>query len=175
MPCIFADVGKNRHNGVMSAYSVTLASGRKIVVPDETEQAILKSAAKYSVPLWDYRIEKVLKLSQNQWIFPDSVLKARERLAINEYGISCLAWKLFNRGYEQHAELYANHPQTYPDHPRHFGYQVVPLVDEDAAEQHIGWVRIDGCTNADRNHAVFIEFTLLDLFAPVPLPAVYEK
>ena len=158
----------------MITLNVTLPSGRTVVLPDETVLAIQKSAAKYPTALWDYRIEKVLKLSANQWVFPDNILKAQARWETHSYGISCLAWKLFNRGYSQFAQLYPQHPKLYPDYPSELGRNVIPLVDEDAAEQHVGWVRVDGTTHADSNYAVFIEFTLLQLFEGRPLLEAYK-
>jgi len=63
--------------------------------------------------------------------------------------------------------------QTYPNHPRHLGKDVIPLVDEDEQSQQIGWVRINQSTAMDHNFAVFVQFTLLDLFEHQPLPGEY--
>jgi hypothetical protein len=88
-------------------------------------------------------------------------------------GIIATGWKLFNRGWLAAAEAYFVDSITYPNHPRHLGRDVIPLVDEDQDSQQIGWVRINQYTTMDANFAVFVQFTLLDLFAPHPLPPEY--
>lgn len=51
---------------------------------------------------------------------------------------------------------------------------MIPLVDEDQGSAQIGWARIEQSTVMDQHYAVFVQFTLLDLFAPKPLPAEYQ-
>ena len=46
-------------------------------------------------------------------------------------------------------------------------------MDEDRDSQQIGWVRINQYTQMDESFAVFVQFTLLDLFAPRALPPEY--
>lgn len=156
--------------------TVTLSTGRIVLLPDETSAAIAQSAAKYSEPLWDYRPEKVLKLGGHQWIFPESSAAAQTAFTAHPYGISGLAWKLFNRGYLAHADAYYLDGVTYPNHPHEYGRNVIPLVDEDedADSQQVGWVRIDSVSAADAQYAVFIQFTIVEMFAPRPLPAEYQ-
>lgn len=158
----------------MTAYEVTFPNQQTIVLPPTTIAAIEQSKAKYATPLWQYRAERVLKLGAHQWIYPPDVATAQSVLASHPPGIVCFAWKLFNRGWLAAAEAYFVDSTTYPNHPRHLGQHVIPLVDEDNASQQIGWVRIQQYTSADSNYAVFVEFTLLELFDPRPLPAEYS-
>lgn len=157
----------------MSSYIVTFPNQQTLVLPASTGAAIEQSKAKYTAPLWHYRAERVLKLGAHQWIYPGDVATARMLLASHPFGINALAWKLFNRGWLAASEAYFVDTATYPNHPRHLGQNVIPLVDEDNASQQIGWVRIQQYTEMDSNFAVFVEFTLLALFEPRPLPAEY--
>ena len=109
----------------------------------------------------------------HQWIYPRGVTAAQGLFAQHPTGIIATAWKLFNRGWLAAAEAYRLDTLRYPNHPRHFGRDVVPLVDEDGDSQQIGWVRINQYTKMDHNFAVFVQFTLLDVFEPRPLPAEY--
>ena len=88
-------------------------------------------------------------------------------------GIVATAWKLFNRSWQEAAEAYRLDTVRYPNHPRHFGRDVIPLVDEDRDSQQIGWVRINQYTQTDINFAIFVQFTMLDMFEPQPLPPEY--
>jgi hypothetical protein len=157
----------------MSTHSVTFPNQQTIVVPAQTMAAIQQANAKYTTPLWHYRAERTLKLGGHQWIYPSTVVMARELVALHPMGIIATAWKLFNRGWLAAAEAYFIDSVTYPNHPRHFGREVIPLVDEDQDSQQIGWVRINHYTAMDSNFAVFVQFTLLDLFEPRPLPPEY--
>ncbi|MEZ4661713.1 MAG: hypothetical protein R2911_29530 [Caldilineaceae bacterium] len=87
-------------------------------------------------------------------------------------GIIATAWKLFNRSWRHGGGILFDHTR-YPEHPRHLGKTWAPLVDEDNDSQQIGWVRINQVTLADENYAVFVQFTLLELFPARPLPAAY--
>ena len=155
------------------SYPVVFPNQQTILLPPETIAAILSSTAKYDKPLWHYRAEKVLKLGGHQWIFPSSSAGAAELCAAHPSGIIATAWKLFNRGWLSAAEEYFVDSQRYPNHPRHFGQNVIPLVDEDNGSQQIGWVRINQYTQADENYAVFVQFTLLEMFAARTLPSEY--
>lgn len=162
----------------MPPYSVTFPNGQTITLPPATVAAIAQSSAKYTAPLWHYRAERVLKLGAHQWIYPVDLATAQAVFALHPYGILCTAWKLFNRGWLAAAEAYWLDAVTYPHHPRHLGRHVIPLVDEDSnvvpgGSAQIGWVRVEQITTADQQHAVFVQFTLLDLFAPQALPAAY--
>ena len=158
----------------MSNYLVTFPNQWTITLPPMSMAAIDKAKAKYAEPLWLYREERVLKLGGHQWIYPGDVSAARSLFALYPHGIVATAWKLFNRGWLSSAEAYFVDTQRYPNHPRHLGEGVIPLVDEDQDSQQIGWVRIDQSTRMDHNYAVFVQFTLLDLFAPRLLPHEYE-
>lgn len=158
----------------MTVYQVTFPNQQTLVLPPTTVAAIAQSKAKYATPLWQYRAERVLKLGAHQWIYPQDVATAQAVLASHPQGIVGFAWKLFNRGWLAAAEAYFVDGATYPNHPRHLGQHVIPLVDEDNASQQIGWVRIHQYTSADSNYAVFVEFLLLELFDPRPLPAEYS-
>ena len=155
------------------SYQVTFPNQQQIILPSTTVDAILKSKAKYDKPLWQYRAERVLKLGNHQWIFPASVAEASTLFATYPSGIVATAWKLFNRGWLSAAEEYFVDNARYPNHPRHLGQGVIPLVDEDNNSQQIGWVRINHYTQADENYAVFVQFTLLEMFAACSLPAEY--
>jgi hypothetical protein len=157
----------------MNTCHVTFPNQQTIELPTETIAAIGRSSAKYAEPLWLFREERVLKLGGHQWIYPQSVAAAREIFALHPSGIIVTAWKLFNRGWSSGAEAYFVDTQRYPNHPRHLGKNVIPLVNEDDNSQQIGWVRINQYTTMDRNYAIFVQFTLLDLFAPRVLPAEY--
>ena len=157
----------------MTSYTITFPNQQTVVLPARTVEAIEQSKAKYAAPLWQYRPERVLKLGGHQWIYPDDVATARQLFATYPTGIIATAWKLFNRGWLSAAEAYFVDTITYPNHPRHLGRDVIPLVDEDNSSQQIGWVRINQYTAMDRHFAVFVQFTLLDLFEPRPLPAEY--
>ena len=159
----------------MTSYQVTFPNHHTIPLPAKTITAIEFSKAKYAEPLWQYRAERLLKLGAHQWIYPGDVATARELFALHPNGIIATAWKLFNRGWLDGADAYYLDTQTYPNHPRHFGKDVLPLVDEDQQSQQIGWVRINQSTTMDHNFAVFVQFTLLDLFEPRPLPAEYVE
>jgi len=156
---------------------VTWPDGQQIALPATTVAAINQSSAKYAKPLWHFRAEKVLKLGAHQWIFPADPAAAQNICSLHTAGIRCMAWKLFNRGWAGAAEAYFLDQATYPEHPRHLGRGVIPLVDED--EKHfdnaqIGWVRIEQSTVADQQFAIFVQFTLLDLFPPRALAPVYQ-
>jgi hypothetical protein len=154
-------------------YQVTFSNHHTIQLPAETSAAIERAKAKYAEPLWLFREERVLKLGGHQWIYPGNVAAARELVALHPAGIIATAWKLFNRGWLAAAEAYFVDTQRYPNHPRHLGIGVIPLVDEDRDSQQIGWVRINQYTTMDDNYAIFVQFTLLDLFEPRILPAEY--
>lgn len=157
----------------MTTQSVTFPNQQTMRLPEQTIAAIEQAKAKYPTPLWHYRAERTLKLGGHQWIYPNSPATARELFARHPTGIMATAWKLFNRGWQAAAEAYFVDSATYPNHPRHFGRDVIPLVDEDQESQQIGWVRIYQYTAADHNFAVFVQFTLLDLFTPRALPIEY--
>lgn len=144
-----------------------------VTLPRETAEAITKSQSKYQQPLWQFRAEGVLKLGGHQWIYPSNPLQSAEIHALYPHGLLCTAWKLFNRSWSASAEAYFVDTSKYPNHPRHFGQGVVPLVDEDQDGQQIGWVRILQQTQTTEDYAVFVQFLLLDLFPPTPLPAEY--
>lgn len=157
----------------MTHYEVTFPNHHTIQLPTKTITEIERSKAKYAEPLWQFREERVLKLGAHQWIAPSDLDTAHSLFAQHPTGIIATAWKLFNRGWLAYAEAYFVDTQTYPNHPRHLGKDVIPLVDEDRQSQQIGWVRINQYTTADHNFAVFVQFTLLDLFAHRPLPPEY--
>lgn len=157
----------------MSIYQITLPNQQILVLPERTVAAIAQAKAKYPTPLWSYRAERTLKLGGHQWIYPENVATARSLFAQHPTGLMATAWKLFNRGWLAAAEAYFVDAATYPHHPRHLGLHVIPLVDEDQDGQQIGWVRINQYTTADDNYAVFVQFTLLDLFEPQALPREY--
>lgn len=157
----------------MANYRVTFPNQHTVELPAATSAAIERAKAKYTVPLWLFRAERVLKLGEHQWIYPGGSAAAQGLFAQHPTGIVATAWKLFNRSWQDAAEAYRLDTQRYPNHPRHFGQDVIPLVDEDRHSQQIGWVRIDRYTQADKNFAVFVQFTLLDMFDPRPLPAEY--
>ncbi len=154
-------------------YSVILPNQHTLELPNLTLRAIQQAKAKYATPLWQFRAEKVLKLGGHQWIYPHDVTTARELFALHPIGLTVTAWKLFNRGWAGAMEAYWLDTVTYPNHPRHWGPQVMPLVDEDENSQQIGWLRFEQSTVIDDNFAVFVQFTLLDLFAPRALPVEY--
>lgn len=156
-----------------SPATVTFPNGHMITLLPATIDAIRQSSAKYTSPLWHYRAERVLKLGAHQWIYPNDLATAHAVFAHYPHGLLCTAWKLFNRGWLAAAEAYYLDPVTYPHHPRQLGRNVIPLVDEDNGSAHIGWARIDQWTPADEHFACFVQFTLLDLFAPRPLSAEY--
>ncbi|MBX3010442.1 MAG: hypothetical protein KF832_03005 [Caldilineaceae bacterium] len=158
----------------MTSYQVTFPNQQTLLLPATTATAILAAKAKYPTPLWQYRAERTLKLGGHQWIYPTDVAAAQRINALHDTGIIGTAWKLFNRGWAAAAEAYWLDTATYPDHPRHFGAGVIPLVDEDQAAQQIGWVRILQATTADEHFAIFVQFALLALFPPRPLPAAYQ-
>ncbi|MEZ4705979.1 MAG: hypothetical protein R3A44_02160 [Caldilineaceae bacterium] len=154
-------------------YQVTFPNQQIITLPPATVAAIAASKAKYAEPLWHFRAERVLKLGGHQWIFPSDMNTAYALYETHPGGIIATAWKLFNRSWCGATEEYFVDRARYPDHPRHLGENVVPLVDEDNDSQQIGWVRINQVTQADENYAVFVQFTLLELFPARPLPAAY--
>jgi len=157
----------------MTIYPVTFPNQHTIQLPAKTGTAIEDAKARYAEPLWLFREERVLKLGGHQWIYPGTVVAARALFALHPTGIIATAWKLFNRGWLAGAEAYFVDTQRYPNHPRHFGKDVIPLVDEDHDSHQIGWVRINQTTRMDHNFAIFVQFTLLDLFDPRILPAEY--
>ena len=157
----------------MAVYQVTFPNQHSVELPAETAAAIARAKAKYTEPLWLFREERVLKLGGHQWIYPHGVAAAQGLFAQHPAGIVATAWKLFNRSWLAAAEAYRLDTLRYPNHPRQFGRDVVPLVDEDRESQQIGWVRINQYTKMDHNYAVFVQFTLLDMFGPRPLPAEY--
>lgn len=157
----------------MTSYQVTFPNHLTIQLPAKTIAAIEHAKAKYAEPLWQFREERVLKLGAHQWIYPGDIATARALFALHPTGIIATAWKLFNRGWLASADAYFVDTQSYPNQPRQFGKDVIPLVDEDHQSQHIGWVRINQSTSMDHNFAVFVQFTLLDLFEHRPLPAEY--
>jgi len=157
----------------MTSNRVTFPNQQTIALPAHTIVAIERAKVKYATPLWHYRPERVLKLGAHQWIYPGNVAGARALFAQHPHGIIATAWKLFHRGWLAAAEAYFVDTETYPNHPRYLGQDVIPLVDEDDDGQQIGWVRINQSTPIDSNFAVFVQFTLLDLFDPRPLPVEY--
>jgi hypothetical protein len=157
----------------MAVYQVTFPNQHSVELPAETAAAIARAKAKYTEPLWLFREERVLKLGGHQWIYPHGVAAAQGLFAQHPAGIVATAWKLFNRSWLAAAEAYRLDTLRYPNHPRQFGRDVVPLVDEDRESQQIGWVRINQYTKMDHNYAVFVQFTLLDMFEPRLLPAEY--
>lgn len=157
----------------MNRYQVTFPNQQTIQLPAATCLAIAEAQARYDEPLWSFRAERALKLAGRQWIFPADVTAARTLFALHPNGIIATAWKLFNRGWLGSAEAYFLDTQRYPSQPRHWGKDVIPLVDEEHDSQQIGWVRINQTTTMDHNFAIFVQFTLLDLFEPRPLPAEY--
>lgn len=159
----------------MTTYLVTFPNQQTIQLPASNCAAIALARAKYAEPLWAFREERVLKLAEHQWIYPGDVAAVRALFALHPGGIIATAWKLFNRGWLGCAEAYFLDTQRYPNQPRHFGRDVIPLVDEDRDSQQIGWVRINQTTTMDHNYAIFVQFTLLDLFDPRPLPAEYSQ
>ena len=157
----------------MTRYVVTFPNQETIELPERACTAIAEAKAKYATPMWELRAERVLKLGAHQWITPADVATAQALIGQHRAGFVATAWKLFNRSWEEAAHADYSDVAHYPNHPRHLGSGVIPLVDEDRAAQQIGWVRITQVTAMDHNFAVFIQFTLLDLFAPRPLPAEY--
>ena len=158
----------------MAGYTVMFPNRQTIELPARTEAAIAQARARYAEPLWLFRAERVLKLSDRQWIHPESAGAAQRLFATHPHGLIAFAWKLFGRGWAGSAEAYAGDAVRYPQHPRHLGLGVIPLVDEDRDDQQIGWVRILQVTpEMDHNYAIFVQFAVLDLFAPRPLPAEY--
>ena len=157
----------------MTSYTVTFPNQQTILLPADAVEAIEQSKAKYAAPLWQYRPERVLKLGGHQWLYPNDVATARQLCSAYPHGIIATAWKLFNRGWLSAAEAYFVDTATYPNQPRHFGQGVIPLVDEDNNSQQIGWVRINQYTAMDEHFAVFVQFTLLEMFEPRALPAEY--
>ncbi len=155
--------------------------GDSIIFPDQTTMplppatvaAIRAASAHYATPLWSNRAERVLKLGGHQWISPPSPTVATLLWAAQPSGLVATAWKLFNRDWRTAAADYFSDSLRYPYHPRHWGQPVIPLVDEDNAGQQIGWVAINQQTQADENYALFVQFTLLEMFAPRALPAEY--
>lgn len=156
-----------------SIYQVILPDGQAMALPAHTVAAIAQARASYAAPLWELREEGVLKLGGHQWIEPGGVLAARARLAAQAAPLTAAAWKLFNRDWQRSAEAYWADTERYPHQPRHLGRGVIPLVDEDRDSQQIGWVRVLQVTAMDANFAVFVQFAILELFAPQPLPAEY--
>jgi hypothetical protein len=154
-------------------YQVTFPNHHTIQLPADTIAAIEHAKARYPEPLWLLREERVLKLGDHQWIYPGSVAAARSLFALHPTGIIATAWKLFNRGWLAAAEAYFVDTHHYPNHPRHLGEDVIPLVDENHDSKQIGWVRINQYTKMDHNYAIFVQFTLLELFDPRVLPAEY--
>ena len=126
--------------------TISFDNGYIISIPVKTAEAIAKSVAQYQTPLWEYRAEKVLKLGHHQWISPFDFDGLKEALQANPYGIKANAWKLFTRGWLAHAPDYYHNTVAYPNHPRHYGQNVIPLVDEDTDNQQIGWIRTDQYT-----------------------------
>jgi hypothetical protein len=158
----------------MSNYQVTFPNQQTITLPDYAVTAIEQSKSNYGAPLWRFRPEHVLKLGAHQWIFPRDLATARHLFTLHPTGIVATAWKLFNRGWLASAEAYFVDTASYPHHPRHLGKEVIPLVDEDHENQQVGWARILQYTTMDANFAVFVQFTLLELFPPQPLPKEYQ-
>jgi hypothetical protein len=156
----------------VSTQIVTFPNGQTILLPPATVAAIAQSSAAYRAPLWSLRAERVLKLGAHQWIEPVEPTAVARAFAQQPQGLVCTAWKLFTRDWQAAATAYTHDRTTYPDHPRHLGPEIIPLVDEDQAAQ-IGWVCIDQLTPINAQYAIFLQFTLLDHFAPRPLPAVY--
>ncbi len=157
----------------MAIYEVIFPNQHALELPTETLAAIARAKARYAEPLWLFRDERVLKLGEHQWIYPHGAAAAQGLFVQHPMGIIATAWKLFNRSWLAAAEAYRLDTLRYPHHPRHFGRDVVPLVDEDRDSQQIGWVRINQYTQMDDNFAVFVQFTLLDMFEPRPLPPEY--
>jgi hypothetical protein len=157
----------------MAIYRVTFPNQHTVELPAATAAAIERAKAKYAEPLWLFRAERVLKLGEHQWIYPGGSAAAQELFARYPTGIVATVWKLFNRSWQAAAEAYLLDTQRYPHYPRHFGRDVVPLVNEDRDSQQIGWVRINQYTQMDESFAVFVQFTLLDLFTPRALPPEY--
>ncbi len=157
----------------MTGRLVTFPNQETIELPERSCAAIAEAKARYAAPLWELREERVLKLGAHQWITPADVATAQARFAHEPAGIVATGWKLFPRDWAAAAHAYFHDAVRYPTHPRHLGRDVIPLVDEDRASQQIGWVRIAQVTAMDDNFAVFIQFALLDLFDPRPLPAEY--
>jgi len=154
-------------------YQVTFPDHQSLRLPPETVTAILASSGQYDIPLWQYRAERVLKLGSHQWIYPANPADAYSQCAAYPAGIVATAWKLFNRGWLGAAEEYFADSTRYPHHPRHYGQNVIPLVDEANNSQQIGWVRILQQTRTDENYAVFVQFVLLELFEARLLPEEY--
>ncbi len=170
----------------MTTSPIIFPNQQSITLPSTTVAAIAQSSANYSAPLWPQRAERVLKLGAHQWIDPSTPAAARLCLDAQPSGIVCTAWKLFTRSWQAAAEAYFEERERYPDHPRERGAEVIPLVDEDvklakgteaAGEQslaQIGWVRIEQTTPINEQFAIFVQFTLLDLFDARPLPDEYR-
>lgn len=154
-------------------HQITFPNQETLLLPPATVGAILASSARYTAPLWQKRAERVLKLGGHQWISPPTLDIAYRLWAAQPTGIVATAWKLFNRDWRSAAEEYCNDNLRYPNHPRSWGQNVIPLVDEDNASQQIGWVRIHQQTQPDENYAIFVQFTLLEMFAARALPAEY--
>jgi len=154
-------------------YPIRFPNQQIVEMPVETVAAISASSAQYSAPLWCYRAERVLKLGGHQWISPSSPAAAYSLWAAHRAGIIATAWKLFNRGWLGAGEEYFYDSLRYPNHPRHLGENVIPLVGEDNGTQQIGWVRVLQQTAADEYYAVFVQFALLEMFAPRALPGEY--
>ncbi|MEZ4679288.1 MAG: hypothetical protein R2932_34220 [Caldilineaceae bacterium] len=160
----------------MQTDTVSFPNGQLITLPAATVAAIAQARARYHEPLWQFRAERVLKLGAHQWIYPQELTTTYTIHTLHSGGILCTAWKLFNRGWAGAAEAYFHDRATFPDHPRHLGRGVIPLVDEDNDRYpatQVGWVRIEQATAMDATFAIFVQFTLLDLFPPQPLPPAY--
>jgi hypothetical protein len=154
-------------------YQITFPNQETLLLPPETAGAIMTASANYAKPLWQYRAERVLKLGGHQWISPSNVATAYLLLSEQPTGVIATAWKLFNRDWLGAAEEYFSDHAHYPNHPRYLGQNVIPLLDEDNSSQQIGWVRINQQTQADENYALFVQFTLLEMFEARALPAEY--
>lgn len=153
---------------------IQFPNGEWLRLPLATQSAIASAQAKYTQPLWLFRAEGVLKLGRHQWIYPANPFEAQTAFAAYPHGILCTAWKLFNRSWTGSAENYYLDTANYPNHPRQWGRWVIPLVDEDADGQQIGWAQWVQQTETSEDHAIYVQFLLRDLFAPIPLPAQYR-
>ncbi len=103
----------------------------------------------------------------NKSLFREGTLAAAYLLlAQHPTGVVATARKLFNRDWMRAADSYIEASTRFTNHPRLWGRNVVTLLDEGNSSQQIGWVCINQQTQSDKNHAVFLQFTLLEMFAP---------
>ncbi|MEZ4621590.1 MAG: hypothetical protein R2867_39660 [Caldilineaceae bacterium] len=159
----------------MQTDTVSFPNGQLITLPAATVAAIAQARARYHEPLWQFRAERVLKLGAHQWIYPQELTTTYTIHTLHSGGFSArLGSYSIAAGPAPRRPISTIAPpspiirDTWGVALYHWSMKIMIAI------RHTGWLGADRAGNGNgRDFAIFVQFTLLDLFPPQPLPPAY--